>query len=117
MHCKSNRCDVCNCVIPSSSLTSHTTKRSYNINHQLDCNSNIVVYLRIEGANMVEEAYRKLKENDELKLKWQECFNSKDCEERKVRVLKKTTRTRLKTLSLFQQLVFINYELCLLIIL
>ncbi|KAK2555829.1 hypothetical protein P5673_022470 [Acropora cervicornis] len=39
--------------------------------------------LRIEGANMVEEAYRKLKENNELKLKWQECFNSKDCEERK----------------------------------
>ncbi|XP_074624326.1 uncharacterized protein LOC141882238 [Acropora palmata] len=32
---------------------------------------------------MVEEAYRKLKENDELKLKWQECFNSKDCEQRK----------------------------------
>lgn len=40
--------------------------------------------LRIEGANMVEEGHRKLKENDELKLKWQECFNSKDCEERKV---------------------------------
>ena len=37
--------------------------------------------LRIEGANMVEEAYRKLKENNELQLKWQECFNSKDCEE------------------------------------
>ena len=33
--------------------------------------------LRTEGANMVEEAYRKLKENDELKLKWQECSNSK----------------------------------------
>ena len=42
---------------------------------------------------MVEEAYRKLKENDELKLKWQECFNSKDCEERKVRVLQKSIRT------------------------
>ena len=33
---------------------------------------------------MLEETYRKLKENNELKLKWQECFNSKDCEERKV---------------------------------
>ena len=45
MHCKSNRCDVCNYVTPSSSFTSHTTKRSYNINYQLDCNSNNVVYL------------------------------------------------------------------------
>lgn len=51
--------------------------------------------LRIEGANMVEEAYRKLKEKAELKLKWQECFTSKDCEERKVRVLQKSMRTRL----------------------
>ena len=34
-------------VIPSSSFTSHTTKRSYNINYQLDCNSNNVVYLII----------------------------------------------------------------------
>ena len=33
MHCKSNRCNV----TPSSSFTSHTTKRSYNINYQLDC--------------------------------------------------------------------------------
>ena len=41
MHCKSNRCDV----TPSSSFTSHTTTRSYNINYQLDCNSNNVVYL------------------------------------------------------------------------
>ena len=45
MHCKSNRCDVCNYVAPTSSFTSHTTKRSYNINYQLDCNSNNVVYL------------------------------------------------------------------------
>lgn len=57
--------------------------------------------LRIEGANMVEEAYRKLKENNELQLKWQECFNSKDCEEWKVRVLHNSMRTRLKTLLLF----------------
>ena len=34
MHCKSNRCDVCNYVTPSSSFTSHTTKRSHNINYQ-----------------------------------------------------------------------------------
>ena len=45
MHCKSNTCDVCNYVTPSSSFTSHTTKRGYNINYQLDCNSNNVVYL------------------------------------------------------------------------
>lgn len=57
--------------------------------------------LRIEGANMVEEAYRKLKENNELQLKWQECFNSKDCEEWIVRVLHNSMRTRLKTLLLF----------------
>lgn len=49
--------------------------------------------LRMEGANMAEEAYQKLKENNELKLKWQECFNSKDHEERKVRVLQKSIRT------------------------
>ena len=47
MHCKSNRCDVCNYVTPNRSFTSYTTKRSYNINHQLDCNSNNVVYLII----------------------------------------------------------------------
>ena len=45
MHCKSNRCDVCNYVIPSNSFTSHTTKRMYNINYQLNCISNNVVYL------------------------------------------------------------------------
>ena len=47
MHCKSNRCDidVSNYVVSSSSFTSHTTKRSCNINYQLDCNSNNVVYL------------------------------------------------------------------------
>ena len=45
MHCKSHRCDVCNYVITSSSFMSHTTKRSYNTNYQLDCNSNNVVYL------------------------------------------------------------------------
>ena len=43
MHCKSNTCDVCNYVTPSSSFTSHTTKTSYNINYQLDCNSNNVL--------------------------------------------------------------------------
>ena len=36
VHGKSRRCDVCNYVIPSSSFTSHTTKTSYTINHQLD---------------------------------------------------------------------------------
>ena len=45
VHCKSNRCNFCNYVIASSSFTGHTTKRSYHINYQLDCNSNNVVYL------------------------------------------------------------------------
>ena len=45
MHCKSNRCDVCSYVVPSSSFTSHTTKRSYSKNYPLDCNSNNVMYL------------------------------------------------------------------------
>ena len=47
VHCKSNRCDVCNYVVPSSSFTRHTYKRSYSINYQLDCNSNNFVYLII----------------------------------------------------------------------
>ena len=34
-------CKRCQCVYL---LSSHTTKRSYNINYQLDCNSNNVVY-------------------------------------------------------------------------
>ena len=40
--CKSGRCDVCNYVVPGNSLTSHTTKTSYTMNYQLDCNSNNV---------------------------------------------------------------------------
>ena len=45
VHSRSARCDVCNYVVPSSRFTSHTTKRSYTINYQLDCNSYNVVYL------------------------------------------------------------------------
>ena len=45
VRCDSTRCDVCNCAVPGSSFTSHTTKRSYAINYQLDCNSYNVVYL------------------------------------------------------------------------
>ena len=33
--------------------------------------------LRKEGANMVEEAYRKLTANEELKLKWEECLTTR----------------------------------------
>ena len=36
---------LCYVIPSSSSFTSHTTKRSYNINYQLYCTSNNVVYL------------------------------------------------------------------------
>ena len=49
--------------------------------------------LRKEGANMVEEDDRKLTANEELKLKWEECFNNKDREERKVRTRLESFRT------------------------
>lgn len=39
-----------------------------------------------EGANMVEAAYQKLAKNNELKLKWQERFNSDDLEEKTVNI-------------------------------
>ena len=52
MHRKSNRCDVCNYVIPSSSFTSHTTKRSYNINYQFDYNSNVVYLINCKICGM-----------------------------------------------------------------
>ena len=45
--------------------------------------------LRREGANMVEEAHRKLIQDDEISLKWQQCFKSEDVKEKKVQIIVK----------------------------
>ena len=42
-----------------------------------------------EGANMVEEAHRKLIQDDEISLKWQQCFKSEDVKEKKVQIIVK----------------------------
>ena len=43
--------------------------------------------IRREGCNLVEVAYQKLAGNEDLKMKWVECFSEEDAEERKVRKL------------------------------
>ena len=45
--------------------------------------------LRREGANMVEEAHRKLIQDYEISLKWQQCFKSEDVKEKKVQIIVK----------------------------
>lgn len=43
--------------------------------------------MRREGSNLVEVAYQKLAGNEDLKVKWVQCFSEEDAEERKVRKL------------------------------
>ena len=43
--------------------------------------------MRREGCNLMEVAYQKLAGNEDLKIKWVECFNEEDAVERKVRHL------------------------------
>ena len=43
--------------------------------------------MRREGCNLMEVAYQKFAENEDLKIKWVECFSKEDAIERKVRQL------------------------------
>ena len=43
--CNSNRCLCCKQIATTDSFQSHTTKKSYNIWHEVNCKSNFVVYL------------------------------------------------------------------------
>ena len=63
--CLNTLCKLCTIIISSDTFSSHITKKSYPINHDMNCNSTNVIYLincKKCGKQYVGETSRKLKD-------------------------------------------------------